>query len=69
MRRAAELWAGSRHKGRPTADDKALDADVIVAAQAIEFAGHGDRLTVATENSRHLSRFLDAQRWEAITPS
>jgi predicted nucleic acid-binding protein len=66
MRRAAELWADARYQGSPTAADEALDADVIVAAQAMHYAGLGDTLTVATDNVRHLSRFLDARKWEAI---
>ena len=41
---------------------------MILAAQAREFAGLNDSLTVATYNVRHLSRYLDARHWNAITP-
>lgn len=58
MLRAAEIWAKARRTGMPTADDKELDGDVILAAQA-EMAG----ALVATENVGHLSRFVDAQAW------
>ena len=68
MRKAAELWADARRKGIPTADEKEIDADVILTAQAMLYVGLGDRLVVATYNARHLSRYLDAHHWEEISP-
>ena len=61
MRRAAGLWAESRLAGQPTADDAALDGDVLLAAQALEVSG-----VVVTENIRHLSRFVESCRWQDI---
>ena len=58
-----------RRRGVTTADDKEIDADVILAvAQAMLFCGLNDELTVATYNARHLSRYVDADRWENIEP-
>ena len=68
MRKAAELWADARRKGVTTADDKEIDADVILAAQAILFCGLNDELTVATYNARHLSRYVNAHHWKDIEP-
>lgn len=69
MRQAADLWAEARKKGFATADDKEIDADVILAAQAQNFAGLNDSLTMATYNAKHISRYhLDARHWNAITP-
>jgi hypothetical protein len=68
MRKAAELWADARRTGLATADDKELDADVILAAQSLLFTGLTDTLTVATYNARHLSRYLDAYHWKEIAP-
>jgi predicted nucleic acid-binding protein len=68
MRMAAELWADARRNGFATADDKEIDADVILAAQARRFAGLTDTLVVATYNEKHLSRYLDARHWRDILP-
>ena len=65
---AAELWADARRAGRPTAAPDALDADCILAAQALLAAGPGDAVTVATDNVGHLARFVDARPWEQIGP-
>jgi predicted nucleic acid-binding protein len=62
MLKAAELWAEMRKAGQPTADPKALDGDVILAAQALEVGG-----IIATENVGHLSRFTEARHWKDIT--
>lgn len=68
MLTAASLWADARKEGRPTAPDLALDADVILAAQAKEVEEAGRSVAVATTNPRHLSRFVDARTWQEITP-
>ena len=36
LKMAAKLWAKARNAGTPTADPKELDADVLIAAQAID---------------------------------
>lgn len=65
--RAAELWAQARNEGFATADDSALDCDVILAAQALLVAEDGFEVIVATRNVNHLGRFVDAREWETIT--
>jgi len=70
MRRAAELWARARNEGTPTAADAALDADVILSAQA-QLAAESEpglEVIVATGNVGHLARFVDARAWEGIAP-
>ena len=68
MLKAAEFWAEARRKGLPTAPEVALDADVILAAQAAMLTGlekPSDTL-VATDNVGHLGRFVAARRWRDI---
>jgi predicted nucleic acid-binding protein len=68
---AAQFWADARNQGQPTAPDLALDADVILAAQAavLERGEDGANVVVATTNVGHLSRFVSAKRWEQIRQS
>ena len=65
LRLAADLWARSRQEGQPTADTKALDIDVIIAAQALSSAAPSEAI-VATTNPKHLAQFLDARNWNEI---
>jgi predicted nucleic acid-binding protein len=68
MLRAAQLWADARNRGMPTADRFALDADVILAAQAQLLAEEtAVPVVVATTNARHLTQFVDARGWQQIT--
>lgn len=67
MLQAAEFWAQARRQGQPTAPDLALDADVILAAQALVLAQQeNDTVVIATTNVGHLARFVPAQRWQDI---
>jgi predicted nucleic acid-binding protein len=68
MLRAADIWATSRREGKPTSDDKALDGDVILAAQMLSARIAGRRLILATSNSRHLGRFVPCAEWRDINP-
>jgi predicted nucleic acid-binding protein len=63
---AANLWAEIRKRGQPTADRKALDGDVILAAQAQILANETAEVIIATTNVGHLSRFATALNWQDI---
>lgn len=65
MRQAAEFWAEARQQGYPTSNDKNIDGDVILAAQAITL-GVSD-FVVATTNIKHLARFVPAELWQDIS--
>ncbi len=64
---AAGLWAQSRNQAVPTADPKALDVDVILAAQALTTNLPKAQLVVATSNVAHISRFVSADIWSNIS--
>lgn len=66
MRKAAELWAQVRNLGKPTASDEALDADVILGAQAQIQSKTGREVIIATTNVGHLKQFGDARTWSEI---
>lgn len=66
LRDAAELWATTRRNGRPTADNAALDVDVILAAHAQQLSRYGYQVVVATTNVAHPALFTDARLWSNI---
>ncbi|MGH9815226.1 MAG: type II toxin-antitoxin system VapC family toxin [Candidatus Acidiferrales bacterium] len=63
---AAQFWADCRKRGKPTAHDASLDADVILAAQAASLRDEGNDVVIATTNVGHLSMFIPARRWMEI---
>jgi hypothetical protein len=66
MLKAAEFWALARRSGRQSADDASLDADMILAAQAVALVRAGDESVIATTNVRHLALFAPARIWREI---
>jgi predicted nucleic acid-binding protein len=68
MLRAADLWAEARNRGYATADPKAIDGDVILAAQVLVMGLLTSEFIVATDNVGHLSRYVPAAEWRNITP-
>ncbi len=66
MRQAALFWATVRQQGLKTADDKALDGDVILAAQARVLERQAHTTIIATSNVKHLNLFVDARLWSEI---
>jgi predicted nucleic acid-binding protein len=65
MLQAAAFWAEARRRGKPTASDESLDADVILAAQAATLTGK--TVVVASTNPKHISRFVPADDWQKVT--
>lgn len=65
MRQAAAFWATARQQGEPTAGDQTIDGDMILAAQGVTLGTVG--FVIATTNVGHLSRFVTAKLWQAIT--
>lgn len=76
MRLAAQLWAEIRTTlGKAGTDDKRLDGDVILCAQAKIFAqAEATQVEIATDNVRHFQPFVDGTQivaagpWQDIKP-
>lgn len=70
MNKAAEFWAEARQNNIPTADDKNIDADMIISAQwsILSQEAPGQGIYVATTNIKHLKIFVgkSAQNWRDI---
>jgi predicted nucleic acid-binding protein len=66
MLKAAEMWAQVRQQGKPTADNQALDGDVILAAQALLLVRQEFSYVIATSNTKHLVLFAEAKNWQEI---
>ncbi len=60
MLKAAEFWAAARKAGRQSAHDASLDADMVLAAQAVVLTRAGAAAVIATTNGRHLGLFANA---------
>ena len=71
MHLATEFWAQARHLHIEGASETALDADMILCAQAItlpqEWNMNGDTVLIATTNVKHLTHFANAYHWRDIT--
>ena len=67
MKKAADFWAYARQNHIPTANDKNIDADMIISAQwsllTEEFPGRA--VFIATKNIKHLKIFAqeNAKEW------
>jgi len=68
LERAATLWAHPRNTGTPTASADALDADVILAAQALGLGLSTTDFIIATTNPGHLEQFVPYDLWTNISP-
>ena len=66
MELAADLWARTRSRGKPTAHPYALDVDVILAAQVLTSGIDAVDVVVATSNLEHLGQFVPAELWSAV---
>jgi predicted nucleic acid-binding protein len=66
LRRAAQLWAEARSRGKPTAHDAALDGDIILAAQTLHLMNTDGDTVVATTNPKRLAMFVPARRWRDV---
>ncbi len=69
LKSGAELWAEARNKGKPSAEDPALDGDVLLCAQIRLLETACSAYVVATTNLKHLGLYVHAKHWWDIHPS
>jgi toxin FitB len=63
---AAVFWAEVRNQGKPTADNKSLDGDAILAAQALQQFEYYDQVSIITTNVKHIERFATNNELEVV---
>lgn len=65
---ASKFWAEARLQGTPTADNKILDADMLIISHwhFLQEENPGQYVVIATTNIKHLSLFAEAQNWQNI---
>ncbi|PSB55783.1 type II toxin-antitoxin system VapC family toxin [Chamaesiphon polymorphus] len=65
---AAQLWVDAQADGRPTSDKKKIDIDVIISAQCLTLQKEnpGQKVIMATTNTKHISRYCDSADWREI---
>jgi len=68
LKLAAKLWAQARNVGKPTADPKELDGDVLIAAQVLDMGFPLSEIVIATVNVSHISLFAPADEWQNVKP-
>lgn len=68
LKEAANLWAQAHSQGIQTADNKNIDADIIICAQAkvLQAENPGQYIVIASTNTKHLKRFTEAKEWRDI---
>ncbi|WP_239121599.1 MULTISPECIES: hypothetical protein [Spirulina sp. CCY15215] len=65
---AAEFWAEARLQGQPTANEKNIDIDMIIAAhwRLLSESFPGRYVVISTTNVKHLRLFAEAEEWQNI---
>lgn len=66
---AAQIWAEARREGTPTADEKNIDIDIIIAAhwQILKRDFPGRTVIISTTNVKHFRLFAEAEEWYKIS--
>jgi len=65
---SAEIWAETKLKAMPTANQENIDIDIIIIAhwQVLKKEFPGRNIIVSTTNIKHLGLFTDAREWQDI---